>query len=374
MTASIRLPFWARRWLAHRLALPLPRKKTLRQSRRAAIYKVDRLGDFVLATGALHTLFRHFGAEHCRLIVSEVAAPLAAVEFPTVERWVIPAQAAQVWREIRPLRARLAPIWTREKFTHLVCLRHARALHHDVTLSWLDAEEWHGLGKRPGPESLNLDNRPELPADYPSPTDRPWCRELAAHRTVLTQVLGADPGWAGVQPRIQAPAISPQPEIVLCPFGSEPIRDYSHANWATAWRTALPHGTTVRLVGPAERRHALEQLAHDLRAIGATATTECDLAPLEFVHRIATARMVLTVDSAAAHLATVFDRPAVIVFGGGHLGEFVPWGDSPKQQWVSHPLACFGCGWQCCRQRVECLSDIAPSLVAQAIREVFDHA
>ena len=127
MSTRLHLPPAIRRLVTARMAKPAPLLEGARQ-RRACLYKVDRLGDFVLAIGALRRLIAHYGPGECRLVVSTIAAPLAAAEFPDVARWEVPADASGVLREIRPLRRRLAPVWAAESFTDVVCLRHARSV------------------------------------------------------------------------------------------------------------------------------------------------------------------------------------------------------------------------------------------------------
>lgn len=372
MKMTLHLPPIVRQWYARRLARPSAPAGAVSR-RRACLYKVDRLGDFVLATGALRTLLTHFGAGQCRLVVSADAAPLAAMAFPEVERWVVPAHTTGVWRELRPLRAELAPIWAKERYDTLVCLRHARSLHRDLTLSWLQADEWHGLGERPVAANLSLVNRPEPAAGYPTATAGPWCRELAAHRGLLTRLLGREATWDEIRPRLPHTPVTNGRDIVICPFGGERIRDYPRASWLAACHAALAPGTAACVLGPAERRNDLETLAAALRTAGIDAVAATGVEPADFVGRIARARFVLTVESAAAHLATAFDKPAVIIIGGGHFGRYAPWGGSPRQRWLHHPLACYDCDWQCHRSRVECLEDLPPALVAAAIAETCPH-
>ncbi|MBI5769149.1 MAG: hypothetical protein HZA93_15250 [Verrucomicrobia bacterium] len=366
------LPPWLRGLLARRLARP-PRAPAPPVRRRACLFKLDRLGDFVLATGALRLLMDHFGPPHCRLVISEVAAPLAAAEFPEVARWIAPAGAAGVWRDIRPVRARCAPAWAGERFDELVCLRHTRSLYRDLALCWLDADRWHGVGERPTPGTLALADRPGPANDYPDAATPPWSRELLAHREVARRVLAREVGWEEVRPRLRSVRVQSGGEIVFCPFGADRIRDYPPDAWLAAWRAALEPDAVARLVGPGSRRDDLERLAHELRGAGARVEVLIDVPHTDFVRLIAGARLVLTVESAAAHLATALDQPAVIVTGGGHFGWFGPWGDAKRQRWVHHPLDCYGCNWQCRRARVECLTEMPGSAVATAIKEVLPH-
>lgn len=373
MSGSTRLPRWLRGALARRLARPIASADATR-ARSACLYKVDRLGDFVLATGALRLLVGHFGPANCRLVVSAQAAPLAAAEFPEVARWTAPVAASGVWRELRPLRRALAREWADERSETLVCLRHARSLYHDLTLTWLAAENWCGLGARPSAARLTLGSAAELAAGYPATAAAPWCRELLAHRTIVSAALGREVTFDEIRPQLRSAPVSRGHEIVVCPFGGDRIRDYPLASWVAAWRTAIEPGAEVLVLGASERRTALEEFASALRGVGARARAEADASLPQFVQALARARLVLTVESAAAHIATTLDKPAVVLLGGGHHGWFAPWGRGERQRWVDHPLDCYGCDWTCRRARVECLLDLPPARVARALQEVMPHA
>lgn len=369
MNPPVQLPSVVRRWLAARVAQPAPRSRGAR-TRRACLYKVDRLGDFVLALGALRRLVAHYGEEECRLVVSTVAAPLAAAEFPRVARWEVPPEANGVWRDVRPLRALHAPRWAEETFADLVCLRHARNLYRDCTLGWLHAGEWRGLGPRP--RDVLAANRPAFVTDYPIQADAPWCRELLAHSEVVARATGTTPDWSALRPRLESVTAAPGGTWLFCPYGGATIRDYPADHWIEAWRAAgLPAGP-VEVMGPATRAEELGRLAARLRQeAGRTQTSVAtDLPPLEFVARLARARGIVTVESAAAHLATALDRPATVVTGGGHFGCFAPWGEPGRQHWVFNALPCYGCDWACPFPTVRCLADLPADSVAAAMRRM----
>lgn len=375
MKLGPQLPPGIRRLLAARLAVPLPVRAGARQ-RRACLFKVDRIGDFVLALGALRQLVRHYGPDGCRLVVSQVVAPLAAAEFPDVPRWEVPPEASGVWREIRPLRRRLAPAWAEETFTDLVCLRHPRSTWRDVSLQWIHAATWQGLDVRPEPKSVCASNHPQFPPDYPAVAAQPWCRELAAHRLVVERATNRPADWNMIRPRLQSLSTRAGGDWVFCPFGGSELRDYPADHWVAAWRHAALPNAPVHVLGPRSRTTDLERLAARLRseANHAEVAVATDLPLPEFVRRIGHSRGVITVESAAAHLATALDKPAVVVTGGGHFGRFAPWGDGVIQHWVTHSLDCFGCDWHCRHPQVRCLTELPAVAVADALRALSAHA
>src|SRR5690606_30318268 len=46
------------------------------------IFKVDRLGDFILSLGAIRRITDRYGEENCALVVYEIVADFAQQEFP----------------------------------------------------------------------------------------------------------------------------------------------------------------------------------------------------------------------------------------------------------------------------------------------------
>lgn len=366
-----RLPAGVRRLIARRLATPhRPAAHPVR--RRTCIYKVDRIGDFVLALGAVRRLIAHYGAADCRLIVSESSAPLAAAEFPDVARWELPASAAGVWRDIRPLHRQLAPAWAGEQFEHLVCLRHVRTLYRDLTLSWLHAAHWHGLGPRPGRHELLTHDGHAPAAGYPHAAAAPWSRELQAHRQVAEQVTGRPADWDAIQPRLQSVHPTNGPAWVFCPFANDRLRDYPVNQWIAAWREAALPRAPVHVLGTRDRATELGALADGLRREAGFPDVEvaCELTTMGFMARLAAARGVIAVESAAAHVATALDKPAVIILGGGHFGWLSPWGDQVRQRWLTRQMPCFECHWDCEFDTVRCIVEQTAGSVARAMREV----
>jgi ADP-heptose:LPS heptosyltransferase len=67
---------------------------------------------------------------------------------------------------------------------------------------------------------------------------------------------------------------------------------------------------------------------------------------------IARAKLTVTNDTSAAHLAAVLGVPAVAVVGGGHFGRFFPYPvecmpADGNLRTVHHPMPCFQCNWHC---------------------------
>ncbi|KWT87083.1 glycosyltransferase [Candidatus Magnetominusculus xianensis] len=76
-------------------------------------------------------------------------------------------------------------------------------------------------------------------------------------------------------------------------------------------------------------------------------------------------RLVLSSDSAAAHIATAVGTPNVVVLGGGHFGRFFPY--SRLTTAVCLPLECYRCDWRCRYEEKFCITAITPELIAWAV-------
>jgi len=126
-------------------------------------------------------------------------------------------------------------------------------------------------------------------------------------------------------------------------------------------------------IGDAGDEAALERLESDARSLGIRAG--------RFINRsgsIAAVAAVLSrcraffgIDSGLPHLAAALGVPGVTVFGGGTWPRYRAW--APGTVSVSHPLPCFGCGWDCAFGRGVCVESIDRKTVAAALERVLTH-
>ena len=73
---------------------------------------------------------------------------------------------------------------------------------------------------------------------------------------------------------------------------------------------------------------------------------------VEIVSLILNARLVITNDTAAVHIAAACGTPSVSILGGGHFGRFLPYPEVLKLQKgfpsaIYHHMDCFNCNWEC---------------------------
>lgn len=359
---------WLRDAIARVLAGPIAAAPTS-PAFACTIVKLDHLGDFVLALGAIRALVAHFGAERCALVISTEARALARREFPSVTQCVLPSSARGLFREIAPHRTAWGRELRRVAAQHVVCLRHPRSLYRDFVLRAIPAQRRWWLDAAP------FGDRPILalpPAVARYPRDGATALELVAHEKVIQAVLGRPP--QPILPSLQANAAETASTVVVAPFAAQGIRDFPEALLWTAVAALRERGLRQFVFAGSDAQSA--RLTHLVRRMPAGPGVDVSVSAGEslerWLQRLAGAALVLAADSASAHLATALDRPMVAVLGGGHPGIFAPWTRSSRQRWVRHVIPCYGCDWQCPFPEPYCLTQIDAAALVRAIDETLN--
>lgn len=355
------------RWLKQR------RRPSHQPFRQVGIYKVDRLGDFVLALSAIRQIVQHEGAENCVLMISPYAEALARREFPDVVQVQIRYEytgAISVWRYFRG-RA-MEELFCRG-VNMLICLRHQRTARENASLAAIPASQtWGTIDFQPSSQASHWDRLSfdhGISHEEPDPGE-PW--ELARHRTLLSHYLGRRVNHSEILPSL-TPGWVPRGEFVsVAPFGSNAIRAFPRSLLVAAgrylWHT---HQLRLGLLSPPSEVPRYQELARELTEFGVPGTEVRVCASLEeLIQSISLSRLVLSVETATAHLATAMDVPLVTLIGGGHLGWFGPWQRSKRQQWLTNPVSCGQCNWKCSQPGPICITGIQEGALLQAISQV----
>lgn len=335
---------------------------------RLAVLKLDRLGDAVLALGAIRRLVCEFGEADTLLIVSPIAEPLFAAEFPDVERLVLPAFCASFWPDYLGFLSSWGAALQSLDIDTLVCLRHQRSDYLHAVAQLLAPRRCFASRWTPVWEARALDYPAPSLRDYPETVDT-GCLELEAHRRVVAAALGREVSPLEVQPRLTATAAAVPGRLLVCPVAGESIREYPPALLAESLRLLCARQpVTLHFCLPPQAdaapwRNALQQAGVVCERWHQSA------AWADFRTCLDEAEVVLAPDSAPAHLATALDKPGVFLLGGGHPGMFAPWQRSDRQLWLRQPLPCYHCRWSCPFDEARCLTGIAPAAVAQALAE-----
>ena len=126
-------------------------------------------------------------------------------------------------------------------------------------------------------------------------------------------------------------------------------------------------GLPILLLGDRHEAAEIEQYTVILKSMGMRTASfngdPCDI-PLAAA-LLSGARAYLGNDTGLAHLATAFDTPGVTVYGGGTWPMYAPWKSGSIG--VVHPLACFGCYWDCTFGRGVCVESVPAESVVAAL-------
>ena len=93
----------------------------------------------------------------------------------------------------------------------------------------------------------------------------------------------------------------------------------------------------------------------------------------ELAYIIAGAKLIVTNDTSAAHLAAALKRKAIVVLGGGQFGRFLPYPiigkELPSVRAIYHSMPCFQCKWICIHPRGP--NDPGPCVAQVSIEDVW---
>ena len=343
---------------------------------RVFILKPDAIGDFILATGCIRLMARELSEKNLVIAVRADVAPLARAQFPEAE--VIPLRLREKRRLLNLATVNVInclPVWLRLmalRADAAVCLRSMRAYLHTITFYLPRAK------RRIACENLLLSTprmrRPAVenfvrsvfkPTLIPYPALGRLPTDLEANRLVAEEVLQRK-----VSNEEILPTLTPHREVsaknhwLLCPFSSTKSKDYPAEAWAEALKL-LSHEraeASLHLAAGPSQADRLQDFARTLHAACITNVHLTPPVPLpDFLQSIAEARLVLTVDTAAAHMACALDTPAVIVSAGHHPGVYAPYSKNGRQKWLLPAPGLSKNEW---RQHLN------PEKVADCVREV----
>lgn len=366
----------------NRRAVPLP---DIGGIKRLTFLKLDGIGDLVLATTTLRAVEEKFPNLQTTLIVRVPNGALAKQQFPNWEIIELPARdkpSVNLFRHgSRRQLKRLA------QADLLVDLRAYRDYSDSILASWIPARCKVGLENAyPATLSTALIPRETHIFDQLIPRPEPTsdAHDLMNHRALLKAVFGiqaegktpslklpiADTAsvTAKLRERLGAPVGK---YAVICPGTSSVTKESPTATLATALREGLAgwDGPILIAGGSGDDRSTkplLDTIRDDPRVHDVTRLFSLP----EHVALLGGASLIVTMDSCHVHIAGAFGIPCVCIFGGGQFGEFGPWGESARFRWVYRRIACYGCQWICPFPQPNCLHDIPPTAIAQAIREV----
>lgn len=330
-----------------------------------------------MSTGAIRLLAREHGEENTTLVVKDEIASLARREFPGANIVGLPWQPKRkghsrtianmrhclpAWRHLRRLRVEdSVSLRARRNYVQTALFAAPRAQRRFAAENPLVRK---GKPRRQIVEALLVHLAHPRLLPYPPPTAESGVpSELVSFRAIVAEMLGREVAPDEIMPRLSSVQWQGGGGWLLCPFSSNPVKDYSAGRWADSLREALKTAApgVIQLAGGPAQWEALREFAASLRAGGVTCAVEVlPPGPLEkFPDLVAKADLVLTVDTAAAHFACASGAPAVIVACGLNSGIYGPYSPNGRQIWLVGDYARLRAkGWQ---------ESVPPDAVAAAI-------
>jgi hypothetical protein len=349
-------------YLLQRFLFLMPLHK-LKARRANIIYKPDAIGDFVLATQAIQQWIQTTN-EPWILICSRVNVELALKLFPDIE--VISFQGPKrLWKIFRFCLGICC--------VRLICLKHSQTGMDHVIFKWLRPQESFGVIGSPIPIATPSSfMKFSFTVSIPYPTVRKYYPlELEAHHQLLASVVAEPlPIWPNLSPLSMTPRVPPV--LTIFPVTQSTLRNYPASKLAKAvsdFAKIYPN-CQFKISGASHEKASLSEFAKLLPSeLNAQLTLPLDL--IGAISLIASSSLVLSMESAPAHLAVALDVPGVFILGGGHFNFFAPWGNPEKHIWLSHPLDCYSCNWNCIHPEAFCVANIPSMELTQNLESLF---
>lgn len=339
-------------------------------ARGVCILKLDHIGDFVLCTGALDRIVSAYDQKEIYLICSPIAKVIADQRYPDINVIAVPPLAGfkEIFKAWRTIRRELSGL----RFELIVSLRYQIDSYDALIIGQISYDRCVGT-------HIDGKKRMELMSDrvftetvpYPcgefsltesQPNSSIPCHEIRCHADILTQALKKDVDWKHVIPYWSNARVEESDDnILIFPFGSTRIKDYPLARWGRLLsQLEREFDGEIILCSVPSDRHRLSKIAESMSPkTPSRVRLEYNLSIIELIDSISSARLIVSVDTGPAHIATCLDRDAVFILGGGHFGHFAPWRNSCRQVWITQRLDCFGCQWHCIRDSAECVTKIS---------------
>ena len=173
----------------------------------------------------------------------------------------------------------------------------------------------------------------------------------------------------------EAPAtLAGRAYAVLFPAASQTVKIWPAERFAAVGSAlAGRFGLDVVLAGgPGDRQRCADLArAMDGRAIDLSGSTTLP----QLAEVLRGAKLLVSNDTSAVHIAAAVDTPSICILGGGHFGRFLPYPAQrtdrlPAPIALHSPMPCFGCGWTCHYQRAP--ADPGPCITGVTVEQTLD--
>lgn len=321
---------------------------------------------------------RELDEKNLIICVRADVAPLAKAQFPQADIIPLPLRTKRRLVNLAAVNVfHCLPIWLKLigfRVDAAVCLRSMRAYLHTITfylprttrrIACENLLLSNPRLRRPAVE--NFVNRTFRPILLPYPEKNILPSDIEANRLVTSKLLNRDLSPEECLPRLTPPhPVILNNRWLLCPFSSSRSKDYPAESWTEVLKILDSDraGAPLQLAAAPDQSDRLHDFARILKANGLRNFQIDPPVPLPaFIQSIAEARLVLTVDTSAAHMACAIGTPAVIISAGQHPGVYAPYSRNGVQKWLVPPEGISGKEWR---------THFSPGSIVEAIREILN--
>jgi heptosyltransferase-1 len=339
-------------------------EKTISRHPRILLVKLSSFGDVLHALPTLEALRDAYPLAHITWLVEAAYAPLLSGHPALNEVWVAP--------RLRPAEF----LSGSNPATLMTLLQQLRSRPFDLVVDvqgLLKSAVWVALAK--SPRKVGYDRTREL--SYLALTERvpPFDPEAHAVRRYLNlaHYLGAPPASPSFRLGLDAaadiaaliPGEANRPLAVLHPGARWASKLWPLASWARLAEWLQDQGFQVAVTGSRADQSLATDILSQSRAPLLNLAGRTSLAELAGVLR--RARLAVTTDTGAMHLAAALGTPVTALFGPTAPWRTGPFGDG--HQVVRLGLGCSPCFKRQCPDP-RCLTDLTPEMVEAACEKI----
>lgn len=159
--------------------------------------------------------------------------------------------------------------------------------------------------------------------------------------------------------------------LAICPGVIAMKKLYPAANYAEVIHCLQENRFHIVLFGSEAEKEICAQVAasvQDCKNVISTNNLCGQTSLLQLVEGLSACEALLSVDSAALHIAVALHKPTVGIMGGGHYGRFYPWGDPGINRVANIAMDCYWCDWKCRYPTIRCIQEIPPQKIGEELR------
>jgi len=343
---------------------------------RVLLLRLDAIGDFVLFTGVLPYVRKHFQNNAITLVVDPIVAPLAegcpyVDEIITIDQQRYATEkhyAGEIARKVRG------------KFEVAINVMYTRTWQSDNIIARTHAPVKIGF------QCLDQDGQQErrlteqVLYTHLVQTTNEWMFELDRYKQFLIGI-GAPVSEQSMKPElwisekdnqwakdfVEAKFAATGKFAVLCPGAGFDSKLWSSGSFARIADYLIEDLSLPVVIAGSEKD---KELASGIivntknRIHGLTGKINLN----QFAALVKQSSIYVGIDTAGFHIAWALGIPTIGIFGGGHFGRFTP--SLPHVQIVHHAMDCYNCYWHCIYDETKCISSVTPEKVIHAIEQL----